>query len=57
MIMKRPDKKSDRNFDEIISKFSETEILDPNALRCIRGGGADGNGSEPILIPPPPPEN
>ena len=41
-----------RNFDQLISKFSENEILNTQAMSYVRGGGIDGNGSEPILIPP-----
>jgi hypothetical protein len=55
--MKRADKSAEtiRNFDSLISKLSENEIIDLNSMRCIRGG--DGNGSTPIVVPPPPPIN
>jgi len=42
-----------RNLDLLISKLSETEILNVPAMSCVRGG--DGNGSEPIIIIPPKP--
>jgi hypothetical protein len=52
--MKTTDKsaKTNRNFSELISKLSESEILGFNEMIRVRGG--DGNGSEPILVPPPP---
>jgi len=37
-------------FDELISKFSENEILDLHAMNHVRGG--DGDGGEPIVIIP-----
>jgi hypothetical protein len=56
--MKRADKKSltDRDFDELISKFSENEVLNVFAMQCVRGGGepTDGGG-DTILFPPKPP--
>ena len=54
--MKRADKSSEtiNNFDQIISKFSENEILNTQAMSCIRGGSADGegNGGGQIIIIP-----
>jgi len=52
--MKKLNKSSEtiRNFDELISKFSENEILDIKSMINIRGGDPDGDGSTPILIPP-----
>ena len=49
--MKNFDKsiKSDKNFDQLISKLSENEVLNTEAMSCVRGGSADGNGSEPII--------
>jgi hypothetical protein len=43
-----------RNFDQLISMISENEILNIEAMSCIRGGSAEGegNGSVPILIVP-----
>ena len=40
-----------RNFDELISKLSENEILDTEAMSCVRGGDGDG-GEDGIIIPP-----
>jgi hypothetical protein len=50
--MKRADKSAEtiKNFDQLISKLSGNEILDIQAMSCIKGG--DGNGSTPILIIP-----
>ena len=45
--------KSKRNFSELISKLSGSEILDLNSMMRIRGGDNDGDGSTPILTPPP----
>ena len=42
--------KSEKNIDVLISKLSENELLDNNALSCVKGGSADGTGSEPIVI-------
>ena len=40
-----------RDFDELISKLSENEILNPDAMRCVRGGDGEGGG-DIILVPP-----
>ena len=50
--MKRAEKSSAaiKNFDQLISKFSENEILNIEALSYVRGGTTDGTGSEPIII-------
>lgn len=52
--MKTTDKaaETNRNFDHLISKLSENEILNTQAMSYVRGGGADGEGSIPILIIP-----
>lgn len=39
------------SLDELISKLSENEILNPGAMRCVRGG--EGEGGEDIIIIPP----
>jgi hypothetical protein len=39
-----------RDFDELISKFSENEILDLHAMNHVRGGDGDGGGVI-IIIP------
>ena len=50
--MKNADKSAAaiRNFDQLISKLSEVEILNTQAMICIRGGEGEGNGSVPIII-------
>jgi hypothetical protein len=57
--MKKADKKSVtvRDFDELVSKFSENEILNVFAMQHVRGGDgpADGGGDS-ILFPPKPPQ-
>jgi hypothetical protein len=40
---------SDKNFDVLVSKLSENEILNEQAMICIKGGSTDGAGSEPII--------
>lgn len=54
--MKSSDKslKTKRNFDQLISKLSEKEILDIQAMSYVRGGETDGegNGGAPIIIIP-----
>jgi hypothetical protein len=53
--MKKADKsaKTVRNFDQLISKFSESEILTTLGLSKVRGGEGDG-GEVVITIPRPP---
>ena len=53
--MKKTDKSAGtcRNLDALISKLSENEILDPNAMMWVRGG--EGEGGTIIILPPPPP--
>ena len=41
--------KTERNFDQLISKLSDNEILTIQAMSHVKGGTADGNGSEPIV--------
>jgi hypothetical protein len=55
--MKKVDKTATtkRDFDELISKFSEDEILDLHAMNHVRGGDGDG-GADIILFPPKPPQ-
>jgi hypothetical protein len=50
--MKRADKTSQtiKNLDQLISKLSENEILDIQAMSYIRGG--EGDGLTPIIIIP-----
>ena len=44
--------KNVKNIDLFISEISISEILNPEEMSCVRGGEADGNGSEPIIIKP-----
>lgn len=54
--MKRADKSSQtkKNFDQLISKLSENEILNLQAMSHVRGGQADGegNGGQSVIIIP-----
>jgi hypothetical protein len=54
--MKKTDKSTDANktFDQLISKLSENEILNIQAMSYVRGGGTDGegNGGSPVIIYP-----
>jgi hypothetical protein len=52
--MKTTDKSAEtnRNFNQLISKLSENEILNTMAMSYVRGGQAEGEGSVPILIIP-----
>jgi hypothetical protein len=52
--MKRADKSSEtiRNFDQLISKLSENEVLDIQAMSYIRGGDGEGDGGVSIIIRP-----
>ena len=54
--MKTTDKSAEtkRNFDQLISKFSENEILTTRAMSYVKGGSAEGegNGGEVIIIIP-----
>ncbi len=43
--MKKADKKSaNKTFDQLISKLSENEILNIQAMSYVRGGSTDGEG-------------
>ncbi len=50
--MKRADKASEtiKNFDQVISKLSENEILNIQEMSWVRGGEGEANGSDPIII-------
>jgi hypothetical protein len=54
--MKTTDKSAEtkRNFDQLISKFSENEILTTQAMSYVKGGSADGegDGGEVIITKP-----
>ena len=43
-----------KNFDQLISKLSENEILNTHEMICVRGGSTDGeaNGGAPVIIIP-----
>lgn len=45
---------STRNFDLLISKLSENEILNTHEMICVKGGGKEGeaNGGAPVIIIP-----
>ena len=44
-------KMAKRDLEELIGKLTENEILNPDAMRCVRGGDGDGGG-DTIMIPP-----
>jgi hypothetical protein len=52
--MKRADEsaKTSRNLDQLLSKLSEKEILNLNAMSCVKGGDGEGDGGESIIIIP-----
>ena len=54
--MKTSDKSAEakRSFDQLISKLSENEILNTQAMSFVKGGSADGegNGGAQIIIIP-----
>ena len=43
---------TNRNFNQLISKLSENEILNTRAMSFVRGGDGEGNGGEVIIIIP-----
>ena len=47
--------KTTKNFDLVISKLSENEVLNVEALSFIKGGVGVGDGGADIPIIPPPP--
>ena len=53
-IMKRANKSSEtiKNLDQLISKLSEKEVLDIQAMSYIRGGDDEGNGGASVIIRP-----
>jgi hypothetical protein len=55
--MKRENKsaKTTRNFEDLSLKLNADEILDIKEMSYVRGG--DGNGSDPVIVPPPPTGN
>lgn len=43
-----------RNFDLLISKLAENEILTIKSLNNVRGGDGEANGGESVLTLPKP---
>ena len=45
---------TNRNFNQLISKLSENEILNTQAMSFVRGGSAEGEagGGSPVIIYP-----
>jgi hypothetical protein len=41
-----------RNFDQLISKLSENEILNTQAMSYVRGGDGEGAGGEVVISIP-----
>jgi hypothetical protein len=41
-----------RNFDQLISRLSENEILDIQAMSYVRGGEGEGLGGEVVISIP-----
>ncbi|MGD0754500.1 MAG: hypothetical protein ABR927_05510 [Bacteroidales bacterium] len=52
--MKNVDKSAEtiRNFDQLISKFSENEILTELGMSNVRGGEGEGDGGSSVIIIP-----
>jgi len=52
--MKTADKsaKANRNLIQLISKLSENEILNPQAMSYVRGGDGEGDGGEVVITRP-----
>lgn len=52
--MKKTNKSTEsiRNFDQLISKFSENEILNLESMSCVRGGEGEAAGGSPVIIIP-----
>jgi hypothetical protein len=47
-------KSGSKNFESIIAKLSENEILNNQAMSAVKGGSADGegNGGSVVIIMP-----
>jgi hypothetical protein len=52
--MKKEDKSAvtNKTFDQLISKLSENEILNIQAMSYVRGGNVDEGGGSPVIIYP-----
>jgi hypothetical protein len=44
-------KMAKRDLEKLVSEFPVSEILTPDAMRCVRGGDGEG-GHDGIIIPP-----
>lgn len=47
--------KLSKTIDQLLSDFSENEILQTDSMLTIRGGDGLDPGGGTIIIPPPPP--
>jgi hypothetical protein len=47
--------KLSKTIDQLLSEFSENEILQPDSMLTIRGGDGLDPGGGTIIMPPPPP--
>ncbi len=52
--MKKADKsaKTDRDLEMLVSKLSENDILNPQAMSNVKGGDGEGNGGEVVITIP-----
>ena len=52
--MKKANKSAEtnKNFDQLISKLSENEILNIQAMSYVKGGSTDEGGGSPVIIYP-----
>lgn len=52
--MKKADNSSEtiKNLDQLISKLSENEVLDIQAMSHIRGGDGEGDGGGSVISRP-----
>jgi hypothetical protein len=52
--MKRADKSAEaiKNFDQLISKFSENHILNIQEMSYVKGGDGEAAGGSPVIIIP-----
>jgi hypothetical protein len=50
--MKSADRSAEKsgNFDELVSKFSENEILNTQAMSYVKGGATDGEGDGGTVV-------
>ena len=52
--MKKADKSTvtNKTFDQLISKLSENDILNIQAMSYVKGGSTDETGGSPVIIYP-----